>query len=310
MKEGAAARRQLPPLAFLLTIAFVGVKPCLPEAPRSDNRVVPVPHLRIGDRMRYESRARLERHVKSESRVVTLLGPREVKRDLSTGFTVTIKNLQGAGDRPTVAAVAELDPPADSSGAAPPARQTVNFTIEENGQLGRAEGLDALAPEQRLAWQFWIARFAYSWTLPVNGIKPGEKWKSEEPEDTPSPIAHLVWERETTYVRDDPCPIFPAEACAVLLTDAKLKQKSSPEDTTPEDYQRRELKTFGTAKGTSETIAYISLSTGLIQRATEDSQQYMEVTVAKADASNQVHYEITVSSQFETVFVPQTSPEN
>jgi hypothetical protein len=186
----------------------------------------------------------------------------------------------------------------------------VNFTIEENGQLGRAEGLDALAPEQRLAWQFWIARFAYGWTLPFNGIKPGDKWKSEEPEDTPSPIARLVWERETTYVRDDPCPIFPAEACAVLLTDAKLKQKSSPEDTTPEDYQRKELKTFGTAKGTNEIITYISLSTGLVQRATEDSQQYMDVTVAKADASNQVRYEITVSSHFETVLVPQTAAGN
>src|SRR6516162_4379946 len=309
MKAGAGAKVHLPLLALFLTTVLAAVKPCLPEAARSDNRVVLVPHLRIGESIRYESHARLERHVKSESRVVTLLGPREVKRDLSTGFMVTIKGLEGAGDRPTVAAVAELDPPDDTAGAPPP-RQTVNFTIEENGQLGRAEGLDALAPEQRLAWQFWIARFAYGWTLPFNGIKPGDKWKSEEPEDTPSPIARLVWERETTYVRDDPCPIVPAEACAVLLTDAKLKQKSSPEDTTPEDYQRQELKTFGTAKGTNEIITYISLSTGLLQRATEDSQQYMDVTVAKADASKQVRYEITVSSHFETVLVPQTAAGN
>lgn len=306
MKGGGGARAHLPLLAVFLTTFLAGVKPCLPEAAKSDDRVVLVPHLRIGESIRYESHARLERHVKSESRVVTLLGPREVKRDLSTAFMVTIKDLKGAGDRPTVAAVAELDPPGDTVGAPPP-RQTVNFTIEENGQLGRAEGLDALAPEQRLAWQFWIARFAYGWTLPLTGIKPGEKWKSEEPEQTPSPIAGLVWERETTYVQTDKCPILPAEVCAVFLTDAKLKQKSSEEDTTPEDYRQQELKTFGTAKGTNETIIYISLRTGLVQRATEDSQQYMDVTVAKADASNQVHYEITVSSHFETVFVPQTA---
>jgi hypothetical protein len=95
----------------------------------------------------------------------------------------------------------------------------------------------------------------------------------------------------------------------VFLTDAKLKQKSSPEDTTPEDYRQQGLNTFGTAKGTNETIIYISLGTGLVQRATEDSQQYMDVTVAKADGSNQVRYEITVSSHFETVFVPQTAAE-
>jgi len=310
MTTAAEARKHLPFLALFLTTVFAGVKPCLSEATRSDNRVVLIPRLRIGNSMRYESHARLERHVKSESRVVTLLGPRELKRDLSTGFTVTIKDLRWTADRPTVAAIAQLDEPDETAGSPAPARLAVNFTIEENGQLGRAEGLDALAPDQRRAWQFWIARFAYGWTLPFNGIKPGDKWKSEEPEDTPSPIARLVWEHETTYVRDDSCPIVPAEACAVLLTDAKLKQKSPPEDTTPEDFQRQELKTFGTAKGTNEIITYISLSTGLVQRATEDSQQYMDVTVAKADASNQVRYEITVSSHFETVLVPQTAAGN
>jgi len=34
------------------------------------------------------------------------------------------------------------------------------------------------------------------------------------------------------------------------------------------------------------------------------------VTVAKADASNQVRYEITVSSHFETALVPQTAAGN
>ena len=120
-------------------------------------------------------------------------------------------------------------------------------------------------------------------------------------------MAGLVWEHETTYVQTDKCPILPTEVCAVFLTDSKLKQKSSPEDTTPDDYQRQELKTFGTAKGTNQTVSYISLTTGLVLRATEDVQQYMDVTVAKADASNQVRYEITVTSHFETVFVPQAA---
>src|SRR6516165_10015959 len=184
MNANIRSAKDLLPLTLFLPM-LLGANLGIPKVVRSDNRSAFIPRLRVGQSMRYETGARLERHVKSESRVVTLLGPREVRRDLSTGFMVTIKGLEGAGDRPTVAAVAELDPPDDTAGAPPP-RQTVNFTIEENGQLGRAEGLDALAPEQRLAWQFWIARFAYGWTLPLTGIKPGEKWKSEEPEETPS----------------------------------------------------------------------------------------------------------------------------
>jgi hypothetical protein len=308
MKGSERAAKNSSGLALFLALILAGVKLCSPGVVQSDNRVVLIPHLRAGDIIRYESHAHLERHVKSESRVVTLLGPRELKRGLSAAFTVTITDTQSRGDRPIVVALAEVDAPADATASQPSARLSVNFTIEENGQLGRAEGLDALDPEQRLAWQFWIARFAYGWTLPLAGIKPGEKWKSEEPEETPSPIAGLVWERETTYVQNDKCPILPSEACAVFLTEAKLKQKSSPDDATPEDYRRQDLKTFGVAKGTNETVTYISLKTGLVLRATEDVQQYMDVTVAKADASNQVRYEITVTSHFETLFVPQTRP--
>src|SRR5262250_3318866 len=129
MTTAAEARKHLPFLALLLTAVFAGVKPCLSEATRSDNRVVLIPRLRIGNSMRYESHARLERHVKSESRVVTLLGPRELKRDLSTGFTVTIKDLRWTADRPTVAAIALLDEPDETAGSPPPARLAVNFTI-------------------------------------------------------------------------------------------------------------------------------------------------------------------------------------
>jgi len=123
-------------------------------------------------------------------------------------------------------------------------------------------------------------------------------------EKTPTPIANLVWERETAYVQNDRCPILQDERCAVFLTASTLKQKSNPKDTTPEDFQIRELKTFGTARGTNETVVYISLKSGLLLRATEDLQQLMDVTIAKADGSNQVHYQIEVTSHFETVFVP------
>jgi hypothetical protein len=134
-------------------------------------------------------------------------------------------------------------------------------------------------------------------------VKPGDKWRTEEQEETPSPIANLVWEKETTYVGNDRCPLIPAETCASFLTRATLKQKSSMKDATPEDYRLHELRTSGTAKGTNEIVTYISLKSGLVVRATEETQQSMDVTIAKADGTNGVHYTIEASSRFETLVV-------
>ena len=279
-----------------------------PVALQSENRLLLFPHLQVGQTLRYESHARLRRHVKTESRVATMLDPRELQRDLSTNLRLIIQDTNLTAGRPVVTALTELEPSEASSAANPvPAKHAVSFTIKENGQLSLVKGLEDLEPEQVLTWQFWIARFAFGWTLPPEGVKPGDKWKSEEPETTPTPVAKLVWERETTYVQNDKCPLLPAETCAVFLTHATLRQKSSPKDTTPEDYRLQGLKTSGVANGTNETVTYISLQTGLAMRATEDVQQTMDVTIAKADGSNQVHYLVNVSSQLETVFVPPGS---
>ena len=157
----------------------------------------------------------------------------------------------------------------------------MDFTVSSNGRIAKPEGIEDLDPQQRVAWQFWASQFAYAWTLPHKGVTAGEKWKTEEPEDTPTAIANLVWERETTYVRNDKCPIIPIETCAVFLTHAKLKQKSSEEDATPDTYRLHNLKTSGTAGGSNEAIRYISLKTHLVLRAKEDAQQSMDATVAK-----------------------------
>jgi hypothetical protein len=196
------------------------------------------------------------------------------------------------------------DSSASATSSAPAHTAKIDFTIGGDGNLSRADGLDDLDPQQRMAWQFWVAQFAFGWTLPASGAKPGEKWKTTEVETAPTPIAKLVWERETTYVQDEKCPIVPDQQCAVFLVTATLKQKSSPQDATPEDYKLNQLKTSGTAKGTNQGAIYISRKTGLLVRATEDIQQSLDVTIAKLDSSNQVQYLVDVTSHFETVFVP------
>lgn len=292
--------------ARLLSITLAAATLVLTVTARErDTRVVLLPQLRHGETLLYESHARLDRHVQTKSNVATMVRPAEVRRDLSTQVRLSVQEARLVNNQLMIAGETELaptEPPAKDQ--PPPKMPKVNFTIGGDGNLARAEGLDELDPEQLLVWQFWVAQFAFVWTLPSSGVKPGDRWKSEELEKTPTPIANLVWERETTYVENDKCPILADQQCAVFLVSSMLRQKSNSKDTTPEDYQLRQLKTSGSVKGTNETVAYISLETGLLLRATEDLQQFMTVTIAKADDSNHVHYDMQVTSHFETVFVP------
>jgi hypothetical protein len=267
-----------------------------------DQRVVLLPQLQAGQVVKYDVHGDVKRHVKTESRVATMLHPGDVQRDVAMPLVFTAKEIHLEKGRLVVVAHAEFDAgEPESSEKNASAKANVDFTIAGDGQVAKAEGLDDVAPEARLAWQFWLSRFAFGWTLPAEGAKPGDKWKTEEQEKTPSPIANLVWETETTYVGNDKCPLIPAETCASFLTRSTLKQKSSAKDATPEDYRLHELRTSGTAKGTDEMVTYISLKSGLVVRATEETQQSMDVTIAKADGTNAVHYTIEASSRFETL---------
>ena len=273
---------------------------------RSDTRPLFLPQLKPGQTLLYEVRGHLNRSLKTESRVSTFYGPQQLQGDLSSQVRVTVQKVSAGKPRPAPTLETELlaITSAQTNSPTSPA-QKLTFDILGSGQLGNLKGLDDLSAEQRLIWQFWVARFAFGWTLPPSRLKPGEKWKFEEPEASDSLIAGLFWERETTYVRDDQCPIFSAETCAVFLTQSTLKQKSSPKDSTPESYRLHELKTLGTAKGTNQAITYISHKTGLVLRANEDLRQSMDVTVLKSDGTNGVHYNVEATSHLETLYVAQ-----
>ncbi len=274
-----------------------------------DQRVVLLPRLQVGQAINYEVHGRVQRHVKTESRVSTMLHPGDVQRDVAMPLTFTASEIQLENGRPVVSAHVEFAARAREPGEkTAPANASVKFLMARDGSLAKAEGLDDVAPERQLAWEFWISRFGFGWTLPKEGAKPGDKWKTEAPERSPSPIANLVWDTETTYVGNDKCPLTASETCASFLTRATLKQKSSAKDATPEDYRLHELRTSGTVKGTDEIVTYISLTSGLVVRATEETQQSMGVTIAKADGTNGVRYTIDASSRFETLLVTGVDP--
>lgn len=301
------AQRTFLPVAALI-FAVVGIF-LLGAAAKSADRYQLFPKLQNGETLNYESHARLNRYVKTKSNIKTMFEPKPLQADLSMNLRLSVEDYRALDRRPMLAAETQILPgsagaSSNSSDSMPAKPRKVSFAIGGDGVLTHADGLDDLDADQRIAWQFWIAQFAFAWTLPASGVRPGEKWKSEEVEQTPTPIARLVWERETTYVQDEQCPTLPAEQCAVFLVTANLRQKSNPEDTTPEDYKLHQLKTSGTAKGTNHTVLYISRKTGLLVRATEDVQQSLDVSIAKADASNQVQYLVDVTSHLETRYLP------
>lgn len=299
-----------------------------------DQRIDLLPRLQPGQTLTYLIRFRRDKNVKTESTLVIPLAPADSKADTRALLRVQILDAQHVGGKLIIHARSQflvqntgeplpksasqkqksLTPPITPDG------KPVEFTISPDGIAKKIAGLDALAPDQQQVWQEWLARFAMAWALPSTSAKIGERWKTDQPEPAASPIAALSWARDSSYVRDEPCapaqlsltgevtpPNASTDTCAVLLTDAKLLQKSSPKDATPEDFKLHQLKTMGTAKGSNEIITYISLTTGLVVRATENATQQMDVVVAKADGSNAVRYNVDAKSQLEVLLLTQAA---
>jgi hypothetical protein len=319
-------RRQLQRISglLLLAVATLGA---------GDKRMNLLPRLQPGQTITYLIRFQSDKTVKTESKVVAPMAPNAAQIDAHGLLRVEILDVQQAGSKTAIHARGRfltldsgvwLKKPGDKKPnwdkqRVDPSGKSIEFTISPDGSVNEVKGLDTLFPEQQQAWQQWVARFALAWTLPADRMKLGEKWKSEQAEQAGAPIAGLHWARESSYVRDEPCQASqlsimgdvsassgPPDTCAVLLTTATLKQKSSSKDATPEDFKLHELRTMGTAKGAGEIITYISLKSGLVVRATEETSQFMDVMVAKADASNRVHYNVDAKSHSEVLLVTET----
>jgi len=194
--------------------------------------------------------------------------------------------------------------------------RVVEFWLHSDGHVTELTGFDALPIAEREAWQEWVGRFGAGAALPQKGPKPGDKWKADE-QITNALLTGLSWDKELQYVNDEPCrapasgqppelprSAQPAESCAVILTTATIKQKSPQKDATPDDFKLHDLRTYGVAKGKNEVITYISRSSGLVVRSTEDANQSLNVIVAKSDGSNRVQYIIEAQSHARVLLLP------
>jgi hypothetical protein len=288
------------------------------QSPGKTNRLILSPKLRAGQKFSYLVRYRSDKQAKTQSNVAAPMAPTSAQSDTNDLLEIEILETQPAGPRAVVHAKAHFR----SENAPEAEEKSIEFTILANGRVENITGFDMLSLEQQQSWLEWISLFAVAESFPEQGVKLGEKWKTDEQEKAASPIAGLEWQKETSYVKDEPCSAArlaigdltvesnqPQETCAVFLTKSELRQKSSSKDATPEDYRLHELRTMGTASGTNETIAYISLKTGMVVRATEEAAQFMDVAIAKTDGSNRVHYNIDAKSHTEVLLIADASPQ-
>ena len=301
------------------------------------NRPAPAnlfPRFQVGQTLAYQISYHSDKQVKTKSSVIVAIPADSAKIDVNALLRLEILGVQAQGDRAIIRARAKFEVLASDSnfktpGFEPPSPQVqgqdpkgkfMEFTILPDGRLDQVAGLDALLPEQQQAWQEWASRFLLGAELRTPSVRISHKWNSAEAEKSPAPLAGLRWIRQSTYVRDEPChglqltaegSIAPSDAepetCAVILTTATLDQNSNEKNATPEDFKLHELRTAGTARGANRIITYISLKTGLLIRATEEATQEMNVTVAKTDGSNRVHYDVNAKSHSEVVQVMQTA---
>jgi|ERR1700674_3939292 len=300
------------------------------EAGSRTERVNLFPKLQAGQTITYRLRYRLDKNIRTQSSVVSPHAPSATQIDVQGILRMEVVEARSAGERRVIQArtyfealnsdtaskIPQAEAPVGEARRTDPKGKLVEFTISADGRVDDVKGLDKFSPEEQQAWGDWVSLFAMAAVFPERGVRRGEKWESDEAEKSPAPIARLVWLKRSSYVRDEPCRTAqltadgqtsaagqPPETCAVILTTAALKQQSSKKDATPEDYKLHELQTMGTARGENQVIAYISLKTGLVVRATEEGSQAMDVVVAKKDGTNRVHYSVDAKSNSEVLLV-------
>jgi hypothetical protein len=285
-------------LAACIVMAIAAFAFCLQAA----TRYTLLPRFRDGQELTYRVRYREKRTVRAESRVVAPMAPEGGQVDLIRNVRVEVKAAPGANAFSFFVYVSDADASFN------PQAKALGFTLSEKGEVENLTNAAVLGSEEQQIWRSWISRFTVSWALP-DKLKAGDKWSGDEP-IAGAVLAALSWQKESRFVQEQPCPVQPSAAsgrsgqsCAVILSKAAIKQKSSPRDATPEEYRVRDLKTSGSARGTDEAISYVSLGSGLVIRATDDSTQAMDVMIAKADGSNHVRYTVDARSHTEILLV-------
>lgn len=190
--------------------------------------------------------------------------------------------------------------------------QTLEFTLQPNGQLTDFNGLSDAFPKLSAsdAVIAWAGSLATGGRVPHDGVSIGQKWSNQR-ELAGMPLSGVMWRSESTYSRDDVCgPVREASGegkkpnvspgsgdCAIILTHFEISRHGS--DATPEEYRRNGLRTSGTWNGSGESLDAISLATGYLESSTQTSTQNIDYEIASATSGSSIHRVSKVEAQTE-----------
>lgn len=199
--------------------------------------------------------------------------------------------------------------------------RSVEFTLAADGQVTNFKGLREIFADSSGTQPVisWLSALSPDAGMPSNGVRIGEKWKSEHPLQG-QPLSDLLWRTESTYLRNEPCnssaalvrqlnwPVKSASSCAVILTHFEISRQGSPHsDATPEDYRRNGLRTSGTWLGSGEALETVSLATGLLVSSTQTSKEDADYEIASMATGSRVREQGHLQSQSEITLI--TPPE-
>ena len=193
--------------------------------------------------------------------------------------------------------------------------RSIEFTLAADGSVTGVTGLEALQSDQTSvnAAQQWMSQLSAGGGVP-KGIAPGMTWSSEQNADA-LPLAGMAWRTDSTYLRNESCgPALPSGAsasiagdnCAVILMSLTLSSPHAKSDATPDDFKRNGLQSSGHWNGSGDSLSYVSLRTGWVVSASQNSTQEMDVNITSSLGST-VHYAGTVATHSQITLLPEPS---
>jgi len=186
--------------------------------------------------------------------------------------------------------------------------KSVEFTLEPSGEVTGLEAPSELAPDPAAQAQLrqGLAGLLPGNTSSLRSIAAWDKWSSVAPINY-APLAGLSWRNDSTYVRNESCvDADPRAECAIILTRSLIVQKAREGEQTPKEYLQNGLRSMGNWTGTGQSLADISLETGLVTRLTQTGTQDLAFVITSEVSHSKLRYFGHVDNQTE---IKLLSPE-
>lgn len=325
-------------LVLLVAVACLANPHTLSAAPAP--RIHLAPSFTQGQVLRYVIQMRVDTTSATTGPISDPNAPKQLTESVSVIVRLDVLSVSAPAGAPSSARIRATYEQADAksnTGAYDPdvaatedqykklAGQSIEFTLQTDGKISNVTGLKDLAsdtdPSRAAMLNQWLSQLTLGASLPKQGIAVGEKWSTGQP-ITNVPLDGLSWKTTATYVRNEPCPagarasgaggvpVTPSasgEQCAVILTRSQIDGGAGMKDRTPEVFRQNGLRTSGVWTGSAESLASISLRTGMVASVTQTGSTHMDFTIMTALQRNRMRYAGDTRTQSEITLLPPSA---